>query len=105
VLQSANGSRVDLHPVRFDNDGTGWQSGASPDGSDCAYPPHGFGEGVVQGTTVPCLTAALQVEHHRGYEPREVDRHDMGAIAAVFDIDLPAAYGMGDIDDAVDDFR
>jgi lincosamide nucleotidyltransferase A/C/D/E len=95
VLHSTDGRRADLHPVTFDKDGTGWQSGASPDGSDCLYPPDGFGEGVVLGTRLPCLTAALQVEHHRGYEPREVDRHDVGAIAAAFDIDIPTAYRTG----------
>jgi hypothetical protein len=35
VLQASDGRPIDLHPVTFDEEGTGWQLGASPDGSDC----------------------------------------------------------------------
>ncbi len=38
VLRAMDGRQADLHPVVFDDDGTGWQRGASPDGSDCPYP-------------------------------------------------------------------
>jgi lincosamide nucleotidyltransferase A/C/D/E len=38
VLRAPDGRQVDLHPVTFDADGTGWQSAAGPNGSDCIYP-------------------------------------------------------------------
>ena len=92
VLRSPDGRQVDVHPVTFDGDGVGSQRGAGPDGSDCPYPSVGFGQGRVLDRSVPCLTAELQIEHHRGYEPRERDRRDMTALATVFDFELPPPY-------------
>ncbi len=92
VLRSPDGRQVDVHPVTFDHDGVGWQRGAGPDGSDCRYPSAGFGQGRVLDRSVPCLTAELQVEHHRGYEPRERDRRDMAALASAFGLELPPPY-------------
>ena len=92
VLISPAASRIDLHPVIFDEDGCGWQRHAAPDGTDCPYPASGFGRGLLLGTTVPCLTPELQVEHHRGYAPRERDRLDMAALADAFGLALPEPY-------------
>jgi lincosamide nucleotidyltransferase A/C/D/E len=92
VLQSPDGRQVDLHPVTFDADGTGWQLGASSDGSDCPYPVWGFGHGQVLGREVPCLTPELQLEHHRGYEPRDRDRLDMARLESRFGLTLPDPY-------------
>lgn len=89
VLRSPDSRQVDLHPVIFDADGVGWQRGAAPDGTDCPYPSAGFGQGHVLDRSVPCLTAELQVEHHRGYEPRERDKLDMAALASAFGLELP----------------
>ena len=89
VLRSADGRQADLHPVTFDEDGTGWQTGASADGSDCPYPAGGFGEGRILGRPVPCLSPELQVEHHGGYAPREHDRTDMAHLARRFGLSLP----------------
>ena len=84
VLRSPDGRQVDLHPVTFDEDGTGWQVGASPDGSDCPYPPVGFASGEILGNAAPCLSAELQLEHHRGYTPRDRDRRDAVLLASRF---------------------
>jgi lincosamide nucleotidyltransferase A/C/D/E len=92
VLRSPDGRQVDLHPVTFAEDGTGWQVGASPDGSDCPYPPEGFATGQILETFVPCLSAELQLEHHSGYTPRDRDRGDMARLASRFGLDLPSSY-------------
>lgn len=92
VLRSPHGRQVDLHPVTFAEDGTGWQVGASPDGSDCPYPSEGFTEGQILETIVPCLSAELQLEHHSGYLPRDRDRSDMIRLAGRFGLDLPSWY-------------
>ena len=92
VLRSPAPSQIDIHPVIFDADGCGWQQRAAPDGTDCPYPASGFGQGLLLGTTVPCLTPELQVEHHRGYAPRERDRLDMAALANAFGLALPEPY-------------
>jgi len=93
VLTSPDGRRVDLLPVTFDEDGTGWQIGASPDGSDCPYPAEGFTVGRIMDVVVPCLTAELQIEHHSGYTPRERDREDMTRLAVRFGLHVPQTFG------------
>jgi lincosamide nucleotidyltransferase A/C/D/E len=92
VLTSPDGRQVDLHPVTFDENGTGWQSRASPDGSDCPYPAVGFTVGKIMDVPVPCLSAELQLEHHSGYPPRHRDREDMGRLAVRFGLELPPSY-------------
>jgi lincosamide nucleotidyltransferase A/C/D/E len=92
VLQASDDRQVDLHLVTFDTEGTAWQSAASPDGSDCPYPPSGFGQGRILDRVVPCLTPELQVEHHSGYKPRDRDRVDMANLAERFGLHLPDAY-------------
>jgi lincosamide nucleotidyltransferase A/C/D/E len=84
VLRASDGRQIDLHLVTFDEEGTGWQLRASPDGSDCSYPSAGLGQGHILGRTVPCLTLELQLEHHRGYEPRDRDVADMARLADRF---------------------
>jgi lincosamide nucleotidyltransferase A/C/D/E len=84
VLSSPDSRRVDLHPVTFDDAGTGWQVGAAPDGSDCPYPAHGFTVGRILDVVVPCLSAELQLEHHSCYTPRDRDRADMARLVARF---------------------
>ena len=91
VLRSREGRQVDLHPVTFDADGTGWQVGASPDGSDCPYPADGFTVGRIMDEAVPCLSAELQLDHHGGYTPRDRDRKDMVRLAVRFGLVLPSS--------------
>jgi lincosamide nucleotidyltransferase A/C/D/E len=96
VLQAADARQADLHPVVFDEEGTGWQRGASPDGSDCPYSAAGFGQGRILGRSVPCLGPELQLEHHSGYPPRDHDRVDMTHLAHHFGLTLPPPYAMPD---------
>ena len=83
VLGDDAGRAIDLHPLTFDDSGTGWQAAANPDGSDCPYPPDGFTTGSIDGQTVRCLTAALQIRHHEGYDKDGKDHHDLGLLAIV----------------------
>ena len=92
VLTSPDGRQVDLHPVTLDENGTGWQTRAAPDGSDCPYPAVGFTVGRIMDLPVPCLSAELQLEHHNGYIPRDRDREDMGRLASRFGLELPASF-------------
>jgi len=92
VMRATDGRQVDPHPVSFATDGTGWQRGASPDGSDCAYPPSGFGQGRILDRVVPCLAPGLQLEHHRGYDPRDRDRADMAHLANRFGLSRADPY-------------
>ncbi len=92
LMQHPDGRQFDLHPLRFQPDGSALQSnfaGKPP----FIYPADGFGSGVVLGQAVRCITALLQLRFHQGYEPEEKDRLDVTALCQALGIDLPAAYG------------
>jgi lincosamide nucleotidyltransferase A/C/D/E len=92
VLRAVDGRQVDLHPITFDAEGTGWQAGAAPNGGDCAYPAPELVMGEIAGRAVRCISAGLQLAHHGGYEPRPVDRQDMARLSDRFELDLPDSY-------------
>ena len=83
---------VDLHPVTFDEHGTGWHRGANQNGSDCPYPADGFGEGRILDQMVPCLRPALQLTHHGGYATRDRDHAGVRHPAHRFGLTLTDAY-------------
>jgi lincosamide nucleotidyltransferase A/C/D/E len=67
---------VDLHPVVFDDQGTGWQAnveGLPP----FRYPPDAFAGGLICGVGVGCLSIRQQLLFHGGYPPRP---HDLAGI-------------------------
>lgn len=91
VLATAAGRRVDFHTVAFDTEGAGWQE--LQDHRRFRYPPEGFRSiGAIDGRSVPCLSAAVQLACHLGYEPDATDRGDMAALAARFGLELPPPY-------------
>ncbi|MBW3633598.1 MAG: amino acid transporter [Chloroflexi bacterium] len=91
VVRDAANRRVDFHAVTFDaGDGATQQL---QDGSLRPYPPAGFsGTGRIGGVHVPCLTAAVHVLHHLGYDPDEQDHHDMRLLADRLGIELRFPY-------------
>ena len=91
VVVSGGRRAVDLHPVVWAADGTGRQTGLN--GEIFEYPPGSTdGSGVIERRRVRCLTPELLIRFHDGYEPRDIDRLDMAAIARRFDLALPLAY-------------
>jgi lincosamide nucleotidyltransferase A/C/D/E len=93
VLAAANDRRIDFHPVVFNQDGSAVQKEAGFRGDDAYYPAAGFsGSGAVAGHRVACLTPALLVLHHTGYEPAEKDRHNVRLLCERFGIPLPDAF-------------
>ncbi|HEX4212568.1 MAG TPA: amino acid transporter [Candidatus Dormibacteraeota bacterium] len=88
VLRDAAGRQVDLHLIRFDARGNGWQ--ALDGGAWGAYPGDGLtGVGMVGGRRVRCATPQLQLSHHLGYMPEDDDRHDLHLLRQEFGIGLP----------------
>jgi len=92
VLADAAGRQVDVHPVTFDDRGTGWQAGAGAGGGDAAYPAGQLTTGRVAGRTVGCIGPALQLAHHQGYPPSEVDRHDVALLCRRFGLPPPPGW-------------
>ena len=91
-LSLGDGTRsVDLHPVEWDATGTGRQAGLTSE--PYIYPPGSTGAvGRIGPRTVRCLTPALLLDFHLGYEPRAIDRQDMDALAERFGLALPPPY-------------
>jgi lincosamide nucleotidyltransferase A/C/D/E len=88
--------RIDFHPVTFDIEGGGVQH--LQDGSRFRYPPEGFGgTGSIDGRSVRCLTAEVQMLCHTGYVPDENDEHDMQLLHKQFGLVLPPGYGQGSV--------
>lgn len=86
------GRQVDVHPVRSTEAGDGCYRMAS--GDDWIYPAAGFaGEGAVLATSVRCLTPAVQMLCHTGYEPHRASYDDVWALSRHFGLAVPAEYG------------
>ena len=84
------GIQIDLHPVVFGDDGVGRQ--LVPGGAPFVYPKDAFGDGSINGTSVPNLTAKQLLEFHLGYTPLEKDRHNVEILCKYLRIDLPYSY-------------
>ena len=79
-LELRSGSlRVDLHPIVLDSDGNGVQRGLGDELFKHSRAMRTLG--VVSGRAVVVATATRLRELHEGYEPREVDVHDLHLLA------------------------
>ena len=78
VFTDARGRWVDVHPLRFDDAGNGWQ--LLPDGGLGGYPRSELVWGTIAGVRVPCISASLQLRHHEGYTLAEHDRADLALL-------------------------
>ena len=76
----ADGARqVDVHPIVFDAQGTGWQ--ANVEGQEpFRYPEDAFTQGLIDGRVVDCLSVAQQLRFHHGYIHGERDNHDIALL-------------------------
>ncbi|MCR3752589.1 hypothetical protein LX88_006584 [Lentzea californiensis] len=82
VLTDPDGREIDLHPLRFAEDGSAEQSSLTP-GEPFHYPAECFVTGTILGTPVRCLSAEQQLLFHQGYEPRERDLHDLALLRSL----------------------
>ena len=93
VLRDERGCQVDLHVLAFES-GDGWQT--LPDGGRGGYPGSELGNlGKIGDLEVPCISPALQLRHHLGYEPTDRDRRDMRLLANRFGLRLPKTLEAG----------
>jgi lincosamide nucleotidyltransferase A/C/D/E len=88
VVRNGRGCQIDFHVLEFDSSGDGWQTLA--DGARLRYPAADLtARGRIGERTVPCISPALQLRHHSGYEPTDRDRIDMRRLASRFGLELP----------------
>ena len=86
-LRDGEGRTVDLHPMHFEEPAPA--GGLSLRGGVLTLRERrGDGErdspfttGRIGGSEVPCLTAAVQLAFHAGYELRDSDEHDLAVLA------------------------
>lgn len=82
--------RVDLHLYERLPDGS-LHYGSAING--VSFPAEALsGEGTIGGTTVRCEAAEWAVRWHTGYQPRDVDRHDVPLLCERFEIELPLEF-------------
>jgi lincosamide nucleotidyltransferase A/C/D/E len=74
-LEDSFGRGVDLHPLRFAEDGSATQ--ANLGSTEFYYPSSAFTTGRIAGRTVDCLTANQQLVFREGYSWRSRDYHDV----------------------------
>lgn len=80
-----DGRQVDVHPVRFAENGDGVYRLHS--GGDWIYPADGFGwTGTIGGREVRCLSPEVQLLCHRDYELDEQDLRDVEALRRRFSL-------------------
>ena len=88
VLVDRLGRQVDVHPVRFDDEGGGVFQ--TDDDRTWTYPANGFsGRGTVDGRPVRCLSPEVQVLVHAGYELTDKDYRELYLLRERFGVDLP----------------
>jgi lincosamide nucleotidyltransferase A/C/D/E len=76
VLRDEQGRQVDLHMIRFDNEGNGWQELGA--GSRTLYPSEELkAVGRIAGRPVPCISADLQLRHHLGHPRSATVLHNL----------------------------
>ncbi len=80
-LAAAGRGRVDLHPLLVEEDGSARQ--AALGGGYHDFPSTFFTVGSLDGVPVPCVSAPAQRLFRTGYEPREVDTHDLALLDAL----------------------
>lgn len=85
VVAGPDGLDIDLHPLRFAPDGSAEQS-SMEEGKPFRYPANCFTTGLIDGETVPCLSAEQQIYFHQGYEPTERDLADMARLREAFGV-------------------
>ena len=75
--------RVDLHPLLLADDGSARQ--AALGGGFHDFPPSYFTVGSLDGVAIPCVSPSAQRAFRSGYEPRDVDVHDLAVLDALQD--------------------
>jgi lincosamide nucleotidyltransferase A/C/D/E len=86
VLKDALGREIDIHVMYID------EHGSPTPAWDCSVsflPDALRGQGVIAGLPVRCLSAAMHMRTHIGYELQDKDRQDLRRLHECFGIDYP----------------
>jgi len=90
VLGDGKGREFDFHVIVFDDEGNGV---CGPVENNAIFPAGSLeGTGTIDGHPVRCITPEHMIQFHTGYELRDVDFHDVGALCDKFGLEPPEEY-------------
>jgi lincosamide nucleotidyltransferase A/C/D/E len=91
MVVDTKGRQVDVHPVSFNDNGDRlYEMGH---GKTWTYPADGLaGRGRIGDREVRCLTPALQMRVHAGYELSDKDHDEVRVLHEHFGVDPPPGY-------------
>lgn len=96
VLADAAGRQIDIHPLRIDERGDGWQK--QRDGEEVLWPREALGaRGRIGGREVRCTSAQFELESHLYAGHDDIDRRDMEVLSERFGLERPAGPWPGRI--------
>jgi len=91
VLQDSVGRELDVHAMRFNQQGEGVPAWEKVEGF--IFTPQDLsGMGMVDGFAVQCMSAENQMLCHTGYQLPEYQVRDLELLQAKFDVALPDEY-------------
>lgn len=91
TLSDSAGLEIDVHVVKFDEQGNGIYR--MQNDQNWVYPAEGFGAtGKIKGVLVRCLSPSAQMLCHTGYEIKKKDIREMKLLNQRFGVDFPKKY-------------
>jgi lincosamide nucleotidyltransferase A/C/D/E len=87
VLRDDEQRQIDIHPLRFDREGNGWQQLSETGRAWGRYPAeHLQAVGRIGDQQVRCLSPELQFRYRLAHEWSSSDEHDIRMLASRFDV-------------------
>lgn len=96
VVADARGRQIDIHPLRLDEHGNGWQE--QQNGKEVLWSREAFaGRGRIKDHEVRCTSAEFEIRSHRYPGHDDVDRRDMELLSERFGFERPSGPWPGTI--------
>lgn len=96
VIADPRGRQIDIHPLRLDEDGNGWQE--QRDGREALWSGEALsGQGRIAGRDVRCTSATFELASHAYAGHDDIDRRDAELLAERFGLQPPSGPWPGSI--------
>ena len=96
VLADERGRQIDIHPIRIDDRGDGWQE--QPNGEMVLWPREALsGRGRIGDREVKCTSPEFELESHLYPGHDDIDRSEIDLLCERFGLERPAGPWPGTI--------